>query len=187
MSNYFDQFDWPTMMSLNPLPTDCARAYDIKKYHKILSPDYPDFLGKYIALPVLQRLRGVGLLCGTDWTKLYRNEVVTVEVLPAVGCTVGVGTPDLVDEVRLRSEGLVGARGQVGRQADVAPAVAGGKSLVTIVEAVVDVVLHGGTSDIALGGDVGHVDKTDLKSFVFNGFLDRVAGGQAKCCRKSEK
>ena len=73
MSNYFDQFDWPTMMSLNEWPADCTRAYDIKKYHKILSPDYPDFLDKYIALPVLQRLRGVGLLCGTDWTKLYKN------------------------------------------------------------------------------------------------------------------
>ena len=73
MSNYFDQYDWPTMMSLNPWPADCARAYDTKKYHKILSPDYPDFLDKYIALPVLQRLKGVGLLCGTDWTKLYKN------------------------------------------------------------------------------------------------------------------
>ena len=73
MSNYFDQFDWPTMMSLNEWPVDPAAFYDIKKYHKILSPDYPDFLDKYIALPVLQRLRGVGLLCGTDWTKLYKN------------------------------------------------------------------------------------------------------------------
>ena len=73
MSNYFDQFDWPTMMSLNERPLDPAAFYDIKKYHKILSPDYPDFLDKYIALPVLQRLKGVGLLCGTDWTKLYKN------------------------------------------------------------------------------------------------------------------
>ena len=73
MSNYFDQFDWPTMMSLNPWPKDCAAEYDIKKYHKILSPDYPDFLNKYLALPILQRLKGVGLLCGTDWTKLYKN------------------------------------------------------------------------------------------------------------------
>ena len=73
MSNYFDQFDWPTMMSLNEWPADPAAFYDIKKYHKILSPDYPDFLDKYIALPVLQRLKGVGLLCGTDWTRLYKN------------------------------------------------------------------------------------------------------------------
>lgn len=73
MSNYFEQFDWQTMMSLNAWPDDPASFYDIKKYHKILSPDYPDFLDKYIALPVLQRLQGVGLLCGTDWTKLYKN------------------------------------------------------------------------------------------------------------------
>ena len=73
MSNYFEQFDWPTMMSLNEWPDNPASFYDIKKYHKILSPDYPEFLDKYIALPVLSRLKGVGLLCGTDWTRLYKN------------------------------------------------------------------------------------------------------------------
>ena len=71
--NYFAPFDWTTMMSLNPWPENLARAYDIKKYHKILSPDYPDFLDRYIALPILKRLSGVGLLCGTDWTHLYKN------------------------------------------------------------------------------------------------------------------
>ena len=60
-------------MSLNPWPKNPAAAYDIKKYHSILSPDYPEFLDRYIALPSLQRLAGVGLLCGTDWTKLYNN------------------------------------------------------------------------------------------------------------------
>ena len=73
MSNYFEQFDWKTMMSLNAWPDDPAAFYDIKKYHIILSPDYPDFIDKYIALPILSRLKGVGLLCGTDWTKLYKN------------------------------------------------------------------------------------------------------------------
>ena len=61
------------MMSLNPWPENVAAAYDIKKYHKILSPDYPSFLDRYIALPILKRLSGVGLLCGTDWTHLYKN------------------------------------------------------------------------------------------------------------------
>ena len=61
------------MMSLNPWPENVAAAYDIKKYHKILSPDYPDFLDRYISLPILKRLSGVGLLCGTDWTHLYKN------------------------------------------------------------------------------------------------------------------
>ena len=72
-TNYFAPFDWTSMMSLNPWPENLARAYDIKKYHKILSPDYPDFLSKYIELPILKRLSGVGLLCGTDWTHLYKN------------------------------------------------------------------------------------------------------------------
>ena len=72
-TNYFAPFDWTSMMSLNPWPENLARAYDIKKYHKILSPDYPDFLDKYIELPILKRLSGVGLLCGTDWTHLYKN------------------------------------------------------------------------------------------------------------------
>lgn len=49
--------------------------YDISQYFEILCPtsDYPDFLDRYIALPVMQRLAGVGLLCGTDWTPLYKN------------------------------------------------------------------------------------------------------------------
>ncbi len=73
MPNYFSQFDWNTMMSLNAWPKNPAAEYDIKKYHKILSPDYPDFLDRYISLPILKRLSGVGLLCGTDWTHLYKN------------------------------------------------------------------------------------------------------------------
>ncbi|QTQ15441.1 hypothetical protein [Treponema parvum] len=45
----------------------------IRAYHRILSPESPDFIDDYIRLPILQRLSGVGLLCGTDWTPLYRN------------------------------------------------------------------------------------------------------------------
>lgn len=45
----------------------------VQTYHKILCPDYPQWLNEYIALPSLQRLSGVGLLCGTDYTALYKN------------------------------------------------------------------------------------------------------------------
>jgi len=45
----------------------------IKQYYSILSPDYPSFIDKYLNLPILKRLNGVGLLCGTDWTPLYNN------------------------------------------------------------------------------------------------------------------
>ena len=75
MSNYFSGFDWQTMMSMNPWPANPKDYYSIEKYHKILSPDYPDFLEKYLQLPLLQRLKGVGLLCGTDWTRLYKNRI----------------------------------------------------------------------------------------------------------------
>lgn len=47
--------------------------WSTQKYHKILSSDFPDFLKDYINLPLVQRLSGVGLLCGTDWTKLFKN------------------------------------------------------------------------------------------------------------------
>lgn len=55
------------------MPQNPAAFYDIKKYHAILSPDYPDFLDRYLELPSLKRLAGIGLLCGTDWTPLYKN------------------------------------------------------------------------------------------------------------------
>jgi HD superfamily phosphohydrolase len=45
----------------------------ISDYHKILSPDFPDFLHPYINLPIMQRLAGIGLLCGSDYTSLFKN------------------------------------------------------------------------------------------------------------------
>ena len=70
MTNYFDKYDWSSMLS-RYAPAD----YDISEYFNILCPrdDWPPFLDKYLKLPVLQRLAGVGLLCGTDWTPLYKN------------------------------------------------------------------------------------------------------------------
>ena len=70
-NNYYTPFTWKKMLNQNPqnqYQNDIVTAY-----LKILSPEFPDFLTKYIELPLLQRLKGIGLLCGTDWTKLYRN------------------------------------------------------------------------------------------------------------------
>ena len=47
--------------------------FDKFLYYKILCKEFPEFLRKYFNLPVLKRLAGVGLLCGTDWTPLYNN------------------------------------------------------------------------------------------------------------------
>lgn len=43
------------------------------QFHNILCSEKPDFLGKYLSLPILTRLKGVGLLCGTDWINFFKN------------------------------------------------------------------------------------------------------------------
>ena len=60
---------WPLMLSAFPKSANLP----IASYHRILSPDFPEFINNYIDFPILQRLSGIGLLCGTDWTPLYRN------------------------------------------------------------------------------------------------------------------
>ena len=68
--NFFEPYDWETMLNQH-----APVKYDISRYFEILCPrdDWPHFLDKYLQLPVLKRLQGVGLLCGTDWTPLYKN------------------------------------------------------------------------------------------------------------------
>lgn len=68
--NYFAPYDWKTMMNRFPV-----QNYSVSDYHKILSPEMPDFLEKYLTLPIMERLKGIGLLCGTDWTSLYNNRM----------------------------------------------------------------------------------------------------------------
>ncbi len=46
----------------------------LHEYQEILSGEFPDFLNKYLSLKILTRLKGVGLLCGTDWTPLFKNK-----------------------------------------------------------------------------------------------------------------
>ncbi len=45
----------------------------VEQYHSILCSDVPDFIYEYASLPIVHRLAGVGLLCGTDWTPLFDN------------------------------------------------------------------------------------------------------------------
>lgn len=68
--NFFSPYDWQTMLTQH-----AVSHYDISEYFDILCPrsDYPDFLDRYIELPIMQRLAGIGLLCGTDWPPLYKN------------------------------------------------------------------------------------------------------------------
>ena len=52
---------------------DQKAAARLERYQKILCPAFPDFLKKYLSLKILERLKGIGLLCGTDWTPLFHN------------------------------------------------------------------------------------------------------------------
>ena len=70
MNNYFEKYDWQTILNEHP---QTGKSFNIEEYYKILCPEFPNFLKKYIELPIMQRLSGIGLLCGTDWTSLYKN------------------------------------------------------------------------------------------------------------------
>ncbi len=52
---------------------DQKAAARLERYQKILCPEFPPFLKKYLDLKILARLKGIGLLCGTDWTPLFHN------------------------------------------------------------------------------------------------------------------
>jgi uncharacterized protein len=69
MANRFDSLTWEQMVESRPYRS----APRIADYHAVLSPEFPDFLVKYSELPILKRLAGISLLCGTDWTPLYHN------------------------------------------------------------------------------------------------------------------
>ena len=70
MNNYFEKYDWQTILNEHP---QTEKSFNIEEYYKILCTEFPNFLKKYIELPIMQRLSGIGLLCGTDWTSLYKN------------------------------------------------------------------------------------------------------------------
>ncbi len=55
------------------------------EYHKALCKDSPDFLEKYISLPIMKRLSGIGLLCGTDWTPLFHNHFMYTRLDHSIG------------------------------------------------------------------------------------------------------
>lgn len=42
-----------------------------KQYFKVLSPTFPEWLLDYIDTPEIQRLSGISMLCGTDYSKIY--------------------------------------------------------------------------------------------------------------------
>lgn len=60
--------------------------FNLKKYREILCAELPDFLEKYLSLKILLRLKGIGLLCGTDWTALFKNKFFYSRFEHSVNC-----------------------------------------------------------------------------------------------------
>lgn len=56
MSNYFEEI-----------------PRKVLDYFYILSNDIPDFICEYIEAPEMQRLRGIGMTCGSNFSKLFPN------------------------------------------------------------------------------------------------------------------
>lgn len=46
---------------------------EVKNYLKILSPEFPEWLYDYINTPEMLRLDGIGMSCGTLYTKVYND------------------------------------------------------------------------------------------------------------------
>lgn len=47
---------------------------EIQNYLKILSPEFPEWLLEYIYTPEMLRLDGIGMSCGTLYTKVYNDK-----------------------------------------------------------------------------------------------------------------
>ena len=47
---------------------------EIRSYLKILSPEFPEWLLEYIYTPEMMRLDGIGMSCGTLYTKVYNDK-----------------------------------------------------------------------------------------------------------------
>lgn len=44
---------------------------EVKEYFKILSPEFPNWLLEYIDTPEMQRIKGISMNCGTDYSKIF--------------------------------------------------------------------------------------------------------------------
>lgn len=58
---------------------------EIADYFKILCPNSPAFLQEYAQVKEMQRLKGVGLFCGTDYSKLYHHRYFYSRYLHSYG------------------------------------------------------------------------------------------------------
>lgn len=56
-----------------------------REYLKMLSPEFPTWLLKYIAAPEMQRLSGISTTCGLDYTALYEYKTFNSVLAHSIG------------------------------------------------------------------------------------------------------
>lgn len=70
-SGFFGRGD--KMLDITTCNKKCLKSLtpEAREYLKVLSPEFPAWLLKYIAAPEMQRLINIGMACGLDYTSLY--------------------------------------------------------------------------------------------------------------------
>lgn len=61
------------------------RNNEIKEYHKILCNDYPNWLDEYINTIEMQRLAGISISCGTDYSGIYNPPYIYSNLMHSIG------------------------------------------------------------------------------------------------------
>ena len=56
-----------------------------KEYFRILSPDFPEWLLDYIDAPEMQRLSGISMTCGTDYSPIYNYKSFNSNLEHSIG------------------------------------------------------------------------------------------------------
>ena len=57
----------------------------IQKFHRVLEPDFPEWLQEYIETPVLQRQKHISITCGTIYSDLFESQRFYSSLDHAVG------------------------------------------------------------------------------------------------------
>lgn len=54
--------------------TECEVKELVQKFHRVLKPDFPEWLQEYIETPALQKQRYISTTCGTIYSDLFENQ-----------------------------------------------------------------------------------------------------------------
>ena len=65
--------------------TECEVKELVQKFHRVLEPDFPEWLQEYIETPVLQRQKHISITCGTIYSDLFKNQRFYSSLDHAVG------------------------------------------------------------------------------------------------------